>query len=79
MWGYPRISGDTVRKIRRKCGEYQRQFAQRFGVSKRTIIRWEQDGCEFRYWEVGRAKVWKALRKKHPSLFSKAEREAIDR
>ncbi len=76
-YGYPRISADTIAKVRRACHEYQRDFAQRFGVTKRTIIRCEQNGCEFRSWDDAKSKPWKALREKHPKLFTKAERELI--
>ena len=78
-YSYPKISGATVLKVRQGCNEYQREFAKRFGVTKRTVIRWEQDGCEFRRWDDGKSKPWRALRKKHPKLFTKAEREVIDR
>lgn len=78
-YSYNRISAETVRKVRAKCMEYQRVFAKRFNVSKRTVIRWEKNGTEFHRWNDSSAKPWRALRKKYPKLFTKAEREVIDR
>ena len=76
-YGSTEISAETVRKMRAKCKEYQRVFAKRFDVSKRTIIRWEKDGAEFHRWDERRAKPWKKLLKKYPRQFTKTERESI--
>ena len=78
MWGYPRISGDTIRALRHRCREYQRDFCKRFGVSRRTIIRWEENGVEVKWWEKRKADAWKALVAAHPNAFTKAELAALN-
>lgn len=76
---YPVISAATVCKVRGKCNEYQREFAKRFNVSKRTVIRWEQSGAQFRWWDKPHTAPWQVLVRRYPKLFTKAEREAIRR
>lgn len=39
------IPPGTVRAIRTLLGETQDEFAERFSRSKRTIVRWENDGA----------------------------------
>ncbi|MCH8059346.1 MAG: hypothetical protein IIA11_02695 [Proteobacteria bacterium] len=76
---YPVISADTVIKVRLKCNEYQREFAERFGVTKRTVIRWEKSGAQFRRWDQRPWGPWRVLVRHYPRLFTKAEREVIRR
>lgn len=35
------MNNQTIRALRKKLGLSQRQFAERLGVKRRTIIRWE--------------------------------------
>lgn len=41
-----RLSGDLVRLVRLFHGRRQEEFAEAFGVSVRTVIRWEQLGID---------------------------------
>lgn len=42
-----RVEGIEILKVRNALGETQAQFAARFGMNRRTIIRWEQEGTYF--------------------------------
>ena len=42
-----RIDGAKIRKVREQLGEDQTVFGTRFGVHRRTIIRWEKAGNYF--------------------------------
>lgn len=44
------VQGSEVRRVRERLGEHQAQFGQRFGVTRRTIIRWEKGGTVFTSW-----------------------------
>lgn len=39
-----RVTGNEVRELRKQLGERQAVFAARFGKTRRTQIRWEQEG-----------------------------------
>lgn len=75
----PVISAATVRNLRWQLDEYQHEFAKRFGITKRTVIRWEKSGAQFRRWDQPKDAPWKVLAKRYPRLFTSAEREAIRR
>jgi len=38
------MKGTDIKALRDRRGETQAQFAQHFGVSRTTIIKWEADG-----------------------------------
>jgi DNA-binding transcriptional regulator YiaG len=40
-----KIAAGTVRKVRTANGYTQRQFAELFGVTVRTVKRWESEGA----------------------------------
>ena len=42
-----RIEGNVILRVRRLLHEDQSEFGSRFGVCRRTVIRWEQDGHIF--------------------------------
>ncbi len=44
------VDGSTVRRVREALGEHQAKFGRRFGVHRRTIIRWEKSGTSFAEW-----------------------------
>ena len=44
------IEGVEVRRIRKLLKEDQTAFGKRFGVTRRTIIRWEKSGHNFPEW-----------------------------
>ena len=64
-----RIEGTKIRRVRVALGEDQTSFGKHFGVTRRTIIRWEQAGNYF-FWYVNCGEpggtqppltVWKGL------------------
>lgn len=42
-----RIDGKEICRVRRRLYEDQVEFGSRFGVCRRTVIRWEQEGHIF--------------------------------
>ena len=40
---HPRVTGDEVRRTRKTLGLSQRGFAERVGVARNTVARWERD------------------------------------
>lgn len=42
-----RIEGNVILRVRRLLYEDQSEFGSRFGVCRRTVIRWEQNGHIF--------------------------------
>ena len=38
------ITGEQVKAARKRLGESQKAFAQRFGIDQGTLSRWETDG-----------------------------------
>ena len=71
-----KVSALTIRKIRARVYEYQREFAKRFGVTRRTIIRWEEHGTTFAWWE-DKAKAWRELAKQYSDALLPAERAEL--
>lgn len=45
-----RVNGEEMRRVRDALGESQTVFGLRFGVTRRTVIRWEQAGTVFSEW-----------------------------
>ena len=40
------VPGDTIRRVRLFHNLTRAEFAQSFGVTERTVFRWERDGVE---------------------------------
>ncbi len=62
------VTGAEIRKVREQLGEDQTVFGSRFGVHRRTIIRWEKGGHSFSEWGSWKrsdrkteADLWKAV------------------
>lgn len=70
------VSAETLHTMRRRLHEYQDEFAKRFGVTRRTVIRWEQRGTHFAWWQ-DKAKAWRKLAKKFPDILKPAERREL--
>jgi hypothetical protein len=51
------INADQVVDVRQAIGENQVDFGMRFGRSRFSIIRWEQNGTKFSY-QSGRWLMW---------------------
>ena len=47
----PTVAGDLVRRIRRDNRLTQGEFAERLGVTRRTVIRWELGVAKFGRYE----------------------------
>lgn len=65
---------DEVRELRRALGLTQQQFADRLGVTRRTIIRGEQRGLEVPWYSTGSIDRYELSR-----LWDLAVKEAADR
>lgn len=49
-WGYRSVSAQDIRRLRRRLKLTQAEFAARYHVCRRTVVRWEQKGVEFHQW-----------------------------
>ena len=45
-----KATSEEIRRVRQALGEDQPAFGARFGVTRRTVIRWEKAGHIFRWW-----------------------------
>ncbi|HJX19110.1 MAG TPA: hypothetical protein VJ437_13085 [Acidiferrobacterales bacterium] len=75
-------TGEEIRRVRQALGEDQTVFGTRFGVHRRTIIRWEKGGHSFSEWgswerpdRKTEADLWKAVVTLAESSAAKAEKK----
>ena len=64
----PKVAGALVRTIRRRNRMTQGKFAERLGVTRRTVIRWELGEVRFGRYEPKSAAAFAALEKLNKEL-----------